>query len=572
MEIGEFLDLVGLGSHKLRSGPEVLSLTERATPGLLISREGTPWAMEQDLSVCDAQEKSYQSLWRTMGINEKFVQCLWVDQIFRKGLIKTVEGPKVEILSPGRWNLEGGPDFHLGKLRFLSGKGKKSSRKIRVGDIEVHLLASSWKAHGHNKDKAYDNVILHVFLWRDNPGEPALSSQGLEVSQVELLPILPLPLSDLKERIKQYEYPFKNPGSRGGCHELVNSLSTEKLGALLDDFGDLRFLEKSIKFCNLFPKIERQDNRYSSEQAREQLVYQQMMEAMGIKNNRVQFYRLAALFDINRVRELLVSTTMRNRRVRLLETALMTHAGFLPIWNTRTNLDRDSRLYLARLQRDLPIFVRNGTREVPSNTSRPDMVSSGELLGQSWQYRGMRPANYPARRIAGISNFLVNCMPTGIFASFQKILEDDEASPSSILAALTKLFKERSPSYWHYRYVFNGKKLPGRVSLIGKDRIIITLINVLFPLLFAWAWLNWDIDGGRKIYRWWCTFPPQAIYNVHRFMRTRLLGDEQSRWQIINSSRRQQALLQIYKGYCQSEERSCQDCEISRTLSTILAS
>jgi hypothetical protein len=51
------------------------------------------------------------------------------------------------------------------------------------GDIELHLRASSWAAHGHAADPAYADVMLHVVQTAD---APALDGRGGHVPTVEL--------------------------------------------------------------------------------------------------------------------------------------------------------------------------------------------------------------------------------------------------------------------------------------------------------------------------------------------------------------------------------------------------
>ena len=34
-----------------------------------------------------------------------------------------------------------------------------------VGDVEVHVCASDWHAHGHDRRPEYETVVLHVVMW-----------------------------------------------------------------------------------------------------------------------------------------------------------------------------------------------------------------------------------------------------------------------------------------------------------------------------------------------------------------------------------------------------------------------
>ena len=44
-------------------------------------------------------------------IPEKLVRCLWFDQRWRPSSLRTLDGREVIVHSPGRWNLQAGPDF-----------------------------------------------------------------------------------------------------------------------------------------------------------------------------------------------------------------------------------------------------------------------------------------------------------------------------------------------------------------------------------------------------------------------------------------------------------------------------
>ena len=87
---------------------------------------------------------------------ERHLQCVWYNESLRPDGLVTDGGEAVEVESPGRWNLEAGPDFIDAVL--LIGP----ERRRVVGDVEVHLRPSGWTSHGHAGDPRYANVVAHV--------------------------------------------------------------------------------------------------------------------------------------------------------------------------------------------------------------------------------------------------------------------------------------------------------------------------------------------------------------------------------------------------------------------------
>jgi hypothetical protein len=98
-----------------------------------------------------------QGLYGTFSCPERLLQKIWQRGDFDGGAAKTADGGVVKIAHPGRWNHLGGPDFAGAKI-WIDGEE-------RVGDVELHLHAKDWEAHGHASDPAYDNVMLHVVLF-----------------------------------------------------------------------------------------------------------------------------------------------------------------------------------------------------------------------------------------------------------------------------------------------------------------------------------------------------------------------------------------------------------------------
>ena len=86
---------------------------------------------------------------------EQLLHYVWKHKIFPLSLLQTTSGRPVEVIDPGLPNMNAGPDFFNAKLKI--------DGTLWVGNVEVHTQASDWLLHRHDRDKAYDTVILHVF-------------------------------------------------------------------------------------------------------------------------------------------------------------------------------------------------------------------------------------------------------------------------------------------------------------------------------------------------------------------------------------------------------------------------
>ena len=86
---------------------------------------------------------------------EQLLHYCWKHKLFPLEPITTTDGLDVEVIDPGLYNRrDSGPDFFNAKVRI--------NGTLWVGNVEIHQKSSDWYAHGHDRDAAYNNVVLHV--------------------------------------------------------------------------------------------------------------------------------------------------------------------------------------------------------------------------------------------------------------------------------------------------------------------------------------------------------------------------------------------------------------------------
>ncbi|MFH1497977.1 MAG: DUF2851 family protein [Verrucomicrobiota bacterium] len=136
-----------------------------------------------------AQVEEIQGIYGPFTFPEALLQKIWCRREFAPAGLTTVAGERLEVLEPGRWNHLGGPDFRDARLLI-------DGREVR-GDVELHLHARDWQAHGHAADEAYDGVVLHVVLFP--PPGTMRTTRGAAGRRIPLFVLLPWLHHDLEE-------------------------------------------------------------------------------------------------------------------------------------------------------------------------------------------------------------------------------------------------------------------------------------------------------------------------------------------------------------------------------------
>ncbi len=210
-------------------------------------------------------------------ISERHVQAIWYDGTLRPADLRVAEGAPVRVVDPGRWNLEAGPDFRDAVLEI-----GQDRRRIR-GDVEIHVRAADWTAHGHAGDPAYANVIAHV-TWHPGP-PPVADAGGLPPRCVRICigDALRTKPDFSPDEIDLAAYPYARlPDTPRPC-EAAFAHAPDAALALLRAAGERRLEGKARRLCALFVR----------DGDRAQTFYEEMMAAFGYKHNSAPFRALA---------------------------------------------------------------------------------------------------------------------------------------------------------------------------------------------------------------------------------------------------------------------------------------
>ena len=226
----------------------------------------------QALAATVWEVEELQGLYGPFTFSERLLQKIWLRGEFDTQAAVTTDGVALRLLHPGEWNRLGGPDFLRARLKF-------GDREVD-GDVELHLRAGDWGAHGHAQDRAYDRVVLHVVLFTPGPGERARREDG---SEVPILVLLPLLLHDLEEYAAEDALEALARRSDWSAAEDLARMPPRELWAVLTGSAAGRWRQK-VLFA------QRRIERLGWDGA----CHHSALEILGYRFNRVPMLKIAA--------------------------------------------------------------------------------------------------------------------------------------------------------------------------------------------------------------------------------------------------------------------------------------
>jgi hypothetical protein len=436
---------------------------------------------------------------------EFLLQAIWQHQRLSREQLKTCDGQAVQVLHPGFRSVEGGPDFRGAVIQIGDGPAK-------TGDVEVDIRASGWRAHGHNRNPAFQNVILHV-VWdsEHTAGGPP---------QLPLREVIDATLGELSLWLGSEGSQSLPESLRGKCSAPLRDLDETQLRELLHQAAQVRLQSKAAQF-----------EARAKQAGWEQALWEGLFRALGYKHN---------IWPMQRLGELRQRWLSQNGDPVGVQARLFGISGLLPTELTST--------------RGVAYFRRVWDQWWRERDEYLDYV----LPNTMWRFHGLRPANHPQRRLALASSWCVN-------GSLVAKIEEwciRELPNAELLDSLHEALQVEPDDFWSWHYTFRSARLKKAQPLLGRTRVTDLAINVVLPWLWIRAGQGKNEVLKERIEQRYFAWPSAEDNSLLRLARQRLLGGASRK--VLRGAAAQQGLIQIVRDFCERSNALCENCQFPK--------
>ena len=355
-----------------------------------------------------------------MHFGEDFLHYLWKNRLFEAGDLQTTCGQKLRIISTGTHNQDAGPDFENSKLEI--------GQTLWAGNVEIHINASDWEKHNHQRDDSYENVILHVVFNHD---------ADLTRKDGSVIPVLVLKDRIPEEVLRKYRWLNENLDWIP-CEKHLSRIEDVHVHSWLSRVLVERLEEKSATVNKVLDEYK---------QSWDDAFYVVLARNFGFKVNALPFEMLA--------RSLPQQILARHKNSSFqIEALIFGQAGFLA----------------SEAEDSYPLQLKTEYQFLQKKYS---LQPVDRFL---WKFLRMRPQNFPTLRLAQFCGLVFRSSHL-----FSKILEIQSVSE------IKKFFEDLPVNeYWktHYRFDVTSKV---NSTQIGEHSIDSILINTVAVFLFAYG-------------------------------------------------------------------------------------
>ncbi len=372
-------------------------------------------------------------------MQEDFLHFIFQNRLWDNDKPLLISGEQLEIIETGLHNLDSGPDFFNAKIRI--------GNTIWAGNIEIHINSSDWYRHNHQKDFAYNNVILHVVY---NYDKAVVLPGGDEI-----------PTWEIKfPHILYNKYAeFKNNCTPIPCHDYIDLVNDFKASLWFDRMAAERLQNKSSRISELLQKTN--DNF-------EESFYISLARSFGFGINSDPFEHLAFSLPLSVLRKY-------NDSIFKTEALLFGQSGLLE--------EAINDNYVIELQKEY-----NFLRKKHNLNPIPQGI---------WKKSKLRPSNFPQVRIAQFASLM-----TGFQGLFSSVFETGNLSESH------NFFKLSVSDYWQTHYLF-GKPVEKASTGFGSLAWEIIAINTIAPFAFYYFSHCKPENSTEIVTDWLCSLKPE---------------------------------------------------------------
>jgi hypothetical protein len=350
-------------------------------------------------------------------MKEEFLHFIWQYQKFNTSSVSTNQGESIQVISQGELNTNSGPDFFKSKIRI--------GDTLWVGNVEIHINSSDWIAHNHQKDSAYNNVILHVVY---NHDKIILDQGGNEIPCLELEGKIQFNL------LQNYEEMMRTK-SKLACENEISKIDEFTKNSCKENLAIERLERKVVEVQSLLQQAKGDWD---------EVAYRMLLRVFGQEVNKEPFMNLANYLPYQVLR--------KHTSQFQIEALIFGVAGFL------TNGLDD---YAVKLKNEFSHLQKKYGLETM------DM--------EQWKFMRMRPGNFPTVRLAQLATLLFKNQ------RFLRVLIEEADLKLSKQRFLIKV-----EGYWNAHYNF-GKTWSKTPIKMGQAFLNHMYINAFIPLLFAYG-------------------------------------------------------------------------------------
>jgi hypothetical protein len=442
---------------------------------------------------------------KRIKVPEESVVLMW-QQLLGKELL-TEEGGRIKGVYPGRISGDSGPDFREAIIAM-------DGSPLIKGDIEVHVRSSDWYHHGHHTNPEYNNVILHVVLWRDC-NSATLRQDGKSIPVLCLSSTL---------RYQAYLMPYHELP----CFQIEKRAGSEILAGLLSIAGEERFKRKAIHF-----------QAESEREQAKQVLWKHLMRALGYSRNTKPFEELARRAPL-RFMEAVSPLIMK-------QAWLAGTAGLLPSQRSRGESSGDDG------PRELELIWQSVGR------------GATPMRETDWNLWHIYPNNSPIRRIVAQSYLLERYCDTGLMGGMLQLVKESSPGPPHSMEKDRGRGRRRwledsltvfGDGYWQDHFDFDTRSKTRTSALLGKSKASEIVVNVILPFAFSWGEMTGEPGLKEKAIQLYKHYPKLAENEITRHMAGQLSLEGTAGL----TACQQQGLIHIFRNYCR--EGRCCECPL----------